>query len=818
MKKCYNLLTALGLCISIFSFGQTTSKVTGVAKDKFQKNLEAATVSLLRTKDSSLVKVDMSDKQGRFEFVNIKEGSYLVSITAIGHKKSFSKTFSLNSGDAVNLGDVIMEEESKDLKGIVVTSKKPLIEQRIDRTVVNVEASVTNVGTSALEVLEKSPGITVDRDGNISLKGKQGVIVMIDGRQTYLSAQDLANLLRNMQSNQLEQIEIMTNPPAKYDAAGNAGIINIKTKKNRVMGYNGSVTLGYGQGRYPKFNESVNMNYRTGKFNLFTNVSHNYRKSFNDLTIQRKFIEAGTKELKSHFDQVSRMKDKNQSYNAKLGMDYFASKKTTFGVVFSGFYNPGQFRNHSIIDISDPAYDLQSQTQAFVRNDEKWRNFSTNLNFRHVFDSTGKELTADIDYIGYNASNNQNLINTYFDALGNPMLVPDTLLGDLPQDIKIYSGKIDYVHPLKKGAKLEAGIKTSFVRTDNNARYDSVLNGELVIDRGRSNHFIYDENINAAYVNISKQFSKKFSGQFGLRLEHTHAKGNQVTTGEKFERNYAQLFPTMFLQYSASEKNVFGLNYGRRIRRPDYESLNPFVMFLDRYTYEQGNPNLKPQFSHNVELSHTFMSFLTTTLNYTKTTDIIQQVLEQNTDENQTFVKQANIAKQRQYGVSVSAMTKFAKWWTGNIYANVYNNRFDGIVNNDFVSIGATTLVLNASQQFKFNKGWSAELSGFYRTEGVEGVFRIRPFGMMTIGASKQVLKTKGTVRVTVRDVLWTQKIKGESRFSNIDAAFQNQRDSRVANVSFTYRFSKGKVNGGNKRRTGGAGDEQNRVKVGGEN
>jgi iron complex outermembrane recepter protein len=817
MKQVLTLLTVLTL--SIVSQAQpSTGKISGQVIDGSQKIIEAATITLLKAKDSSVAKITAAGKEGRFVFENLTYGSYIVSITAIGHQKAFSEIVELNTtNNSISLKTIELIPVSKTLNAATVTGRKPLIEQKIDRTIVNVEAAVTNVGASALEVLEKSPGISVDKDGNISLKGKQGVQVFVDGRPTYLSGADLANMLRNMTSNQLEQIEIMTNPPARYDAAGNSGIINIKTKKNKQLGYNGSITLGYGQGRYPKLNESVNFNYRKNKINFFTNIGFSYRKNFNDLDIQRKFIEAGTKELRSHFDQESRIRESNQSLNGKIGFDYYASKKTTVGLVVTGFNNPGKFANTSDVFISDPNRILQSTTFAKTTNERKWKNIGTNFNFRHVFDSTGKEITADLDYLGYTSSNKQDLVNAYYGAGGIPVSTPDTLLGDLPQDIRIYTAKIDYVQPLKKGAKLEAGLKTGFVKTGNNAVYDSLLQNNKVRDIGRSNHFIYEENVNAAYVNLSKPFSKKFTGQLGLRLENTRAKGNQLTTGQKFDRNYTQLFPTLFLQYTANEKNTFGINYGRRIERPDYADLNPFILFLDRYTFEQGNPNLQPQFAHNVELSHTFKGFLTTTLNYTNTTDIITDVLEQNTDKNETFVKKANIATQRQYGIAVSAGFPAAKWWNVNAYANVYNNQFKGVVNNDPITTGATTGQFNLSNQFKFKKGWAAELSGFYRTPGVEGVFKIQGFGMMNMGVSKQILKGKGSMRINVRDVLWTQQIKGESRFSNIDAAFQQRRDSRVANISFTYRFNKGKVNG-QKRRTGGASEEQNRVKTGSDN
>ena len=499
-------------------------------------------------------------------------------------------------------------------------------------------------------------------------------------------------------------------------------------------------------------------------------------------------------------------------------MDYFASKKTTLGIVLNGNNNPNDFSSRGNINIADANQVLLSQTRAFSDNAQSWKNFSSNFNLRHSIDTTGSEITSDFDYIRYDSKVAQHVTNGYFDPSGAvlPGSKPDTLLGSLPQNIDIYSVKVDYLKPLKKGAKFEAGFKTSFVTTDNNAWYDSVINNSLVHDYGRSNHFIYKENINAAYVNISGPISKKLSGQLGLRAEQTHAEGNQVTSAITFTRNYVQLFPTMYLQYEADKQNTFVINYGKRIGRPNYSDLNPFVTFLDRYTYQEGNPNLQPQISHNIELTHTYKGFLTTTLNYSKTTDIIQDVFEQNTAKNETYVKRSNIASQQQFGISVNAFVNITKWWSNNFYTNIFNNQFQGIVNGELVNINSGTAMFNASEQFKFKKGWGAEVSGFYRTPALEGILKIQGFGAMNMGVSKQLIKNKASLRVSVRDVLWTQKISGASQLNNVNAQFQQYRDSRVVNVSFTYRFNKGKVSNTQQKR-GGANEEASRVK-GGEN
>ena len=825
MNKFFSLLAAITIGMS--SYAQTGGKVSGSIKDGGnQKIIDAATVSLLKAKDSSLVKAAITDALGNFVFENVKNGVYLVRATSIGHSKSFSNSFTISEANSTsNVGVLQLVPVDKALKEVVVSSQKPLIERKIDRTIVNVDASITNTGGTALEVLEKAPGVSVDKDGNISLKGKSGVVILLDGRPSYLSGPELANLLKGMTAAQLDQIEIMTNPPAKYDASGNSGVINIKTKKNKAFGYNGSATAGYTQGKYARFNDNVSFNYRNGKINFFSNLSFNRNHRGEDLYILRNFRDANTKNIKSIFDQTSAMENSRYFYSAKVGADYSVSKNSTLGVVLNGFYNPSTWKSNTSTLIYDPNNILTDRTTAFSQNDDKWKSFSGNLNFRTKLDSAGQELTADLDYVQYSSRSTQPLVSSYYDAMGNLKQTPDTLSAHLPTSIKIYSGKIDYTLPLKKAAKFEAGVKSSYVKTDNDAVYDSIRNGSPFLDSSRSNHFIYDENINAAYVNYSRPLGKKWTTQAGLRLENTVADGRSIgyeysttqnsftLTDKRFKRNYTQLFPTFYLQYTPSEKNSFVVNYGRRIDRPDYEDMNPFVHFLDRYTFEQGNPDLGPQFAHNIELSHTYKGFLTSTVNYTSTTNIIQQVIEQHEATNETFIKKANIASLHQYGLAVSANKNIKKWWSMNLYGNVYNNHFKGVVNNEEISVAVTTFQAQVQQQFKLGKGWSAELSGFYRTKGLEGVIFIEPIAQVNGGISKQVLKNKGSIRLTFKDIFAGSVFKGYSKYSNVDAQFKDVNDNRTVGVSFTYRFNKGKLKASGSSKKGGAGDEQNRVK-----
>jgi iron complex outermembrane recepter protein len=814
MKHLTILLIAMSL--SIVSIAQTTGKVTGSIKDGGnQRIIDATTISLLKSNDSSLAKSAITDKEGNFTFENVKEGSYLVSASSLGHSKVYSSSFTISAEqNTFATGVLQLVPVTQNLKEVVVETKKPFIERKLDRTIVNVEASISNTGSSALEVLEKSPGITIDKDGNISLKGKQGVKIFIDGKPSYLSGPDLANLLKSMGSAQLDQIEIMTNPPAKYDAAGNAGIINIKTKKNKTVGYNGSVSASYSQGKYPRTNESINLNYRNKAINVFGSYSFRSDKNYSELTILRKFRDKDSKQLLSIFDQQAKFTNNNQSNNAKLGIDVNVSKKTTIGAVVNGFVNTEKFNNNNNTLLQNSNAVTDSSTYATTQVNGKWKNFSANFNVHHTFDSTGRELSFDADYIHYNQTNRQGLYNHYFDAGNKPSSPSDTLLSNIPSGIKIYSLKADYSQPLKGNAKLEAGLKASFVKTDNDAQYDYIVNGQKVHDAGRSNHFMYDEEIKAAYVNVNKQINKKWSTQLGLRLENTISKGSQITTGEKFQRNYTQLFPTAFVGYDVNEKNNLSVNYGRRIERPDYADLNPFYLFLDKYTYQRGNTNLRPQFSHNIELSHTYAGNFTTTLNYTKTTDLINDVLDQNEETNETFITKSNIASQRQYGVTVTTLIPVKKWLKVNVYGNFSNNRFKGFINNSNVDLQSNLFTANVNAQMSFGKGWNGELSGFYRSKGLDGVLVIGALGAVNGGISKSVLKNKGTVKLGFRDIFLTQKFKGSAEYSYIDTHFSQQRDSRQASLSFNWRFGNSKIQSP-KRKNGGASDEQNRVKTG---
>lgn len=811
MRKILFLLTSAILLSSLVaSARQTTGKITGKVTDGATRIVESATIQLIQAADSSLVKMGVAGKEGLFEFDGVAVGEYLVMVTAVGHEVLYSDKIRITTaGEQIALSELQLVPASKSIGAVVVTSRKPMIEQKAGKMVINVDASPSNTGLNALELLEKSPGVTVDNDGNISVKGKQGVLILIDGKPTYMSGADLAALLKNMQSSQLDQIEVMTNPPARYDAAGNSGIINIKTKKGIVRGMNGNANGGYTQGKYPRFNGGINLNYRNNNLNVFGGYNGGRYEGFNNLNIDRKLYDANMTLVRS-IDQYSRPYFVGQYHNFKLGTDYYFSKKDVAGIVVNYGFNNNDEGPYSRTNIRDANGNIQSKLFTSSDNERKSKNLTSNFNYKHTFDSTGREITADLDYLRYDNRSNT-LLTTESRDHNDVKVGEDAILkGIIPSLINIYSGKVDYVHPFRSGWKLEAGLKSSYVETDNRVQYLRNSGSDWVVDN-RSNHFVYKENINAVYGIMSRSI-KKWELNIGLRLENTVAKGHQLSNDSSFRRNYTNLFPNVGVGFNASEKNQWNFSYSRRLTRPDYDDLNPFIFFLDSLTYGQGNPYLQPQFTHNFEVSHTFKRFLTTTVNYTQTNDIITELLKQNTEKNETYQTRDNFSTMRQIGMSVMANIPIAKWWNANVYVNGYHNIYEGLYQNDPVKLSFTTFTGNINNSFNLGSGWNAELSGWYRSQGLEGLLVIKDMGAVNIGLSKQVMKKKGSLKLGLRDVFFTQKMRGYARYSDVDVDIASRRDSRQVNFSFTYRFGKSNIKP-ERRRSSSADDEASRVK-----
>ncbi|MEP6673827.1 MAG: outer membrane beta-barrel family protein [Ferruginibacter sp.] len=811
MKILHLFFTLFLFGTSMPAFAQVSGNITG----HNNKPAAGAVVSLLKTVDSSLIKTTIAAADGNFEIGRMNAGHFILMISSVGSKKYYSVAFEIDSvNKSKHFAQIILQKETAILDAVTVTTKKPMIERKADRTIVNVDAFISNAGSNALEVLEKSPGVEVDNNETISLKGKPGVLIYIDDKPTYLSGAELAAYLKSLPAASLDKIEIMTTAPAKYDAAGNAGIINIRTKKSKLKGFSGNAGISYRQAKYSDVRNTFSFNYRNNKLNLFSNNSYSGGRSFNNLDISRRYNN-NDGSLRSAFSQNSYIKRWYNSLNLKLGMDYNLSKKTTVGIVLSRLARPSTQQTKNTGIFSHLQNSIDSVITADNREDAQFRNSGINLNFLYTADSIGNTLSMDLDYLRYTTGNDQLFKNASFNGM-NVLKTQDELTGALPSYLNIYSFKTDYVHPLNKKSKLETGIKASYISTNNIGSYFTVLNNIPTADYEKTNHFMYDENINAAYANFSTEW-KRFSLQFGLRAENTiskgHQLGNPIKPDSSFKKNYTNLFPTVFASYKldSAGNNQLNLAYSKRIDRPYYEDLNPFISPLDKFTYYAGNPFLNPQFTQHIELSHTYKNIITTTVSYDRVKDEMDETIELNGN---TFISRTgNIGRKDVFGYSIDATIKPAKWWTLLAYFQYIYQHTQSKVYTESLNTKGGWYSANLVNQFALTKGWSAELTLRGRTAILDGQFNSGRTGVINMAAQKKMLKDKGTLKIALQDIFNTRINEGYiNGLKDGSGYYHNLNDSRALVLAFTYRFSKGAKNAAS-RKTGGADDEQNRVK-----
>ena len=787
-------------CLAVTSgFAQ---QISGKIQDQDGKVLAGSTISLLKAKDSSVAKLSISNNDGRFSFDGIKAGRYLVSASHVGYKLGYSSAFEYSSSETTNLPALQLSKTASELRGVTVSSKKPIVEVKADRTILNVEGTINATGNDALELLRKSPGVTVDKDDNISLSGKNGVQVYIDGKPTPLSGSDLANYLKSLQSTQIESIELITNPSAKYEAAGNAGIINIRLKKNKTVGFNGSVNAGWNIGTYAKYNSGIAFNYRHKKINVFANYNYNNNKNQNKLNLYR------TTSADSSFDQKTIMLNKNQTHGFKTGVDFYANSKSTFGVMVNGNFSNNDFSNVSRTDI---AYMPSNQVDRLLiaNNSSNGRRDNMNFNANYRFaDTSGHELNVDADYGFYNGRNNQYQPNDIYDASGANLKFKEVYNTLTPYNIDIYSIKADYEQRFKKGT-LGYGGKLSYVKTDNTFQRFFESGSGLLEDN--HNNFKYTENINAGYVNYNRQF-KGVMVQAGLRVENTQSKGHSVgfrydyATGNNvpidsvLDRNYTDPFPSAAITFNKNPMKQWSLSYSRRIDRPSYQNLNPFEFNLDKYTFQRGNPNLRPQYTNSFGVTNIYKYKLTTTLNYSHVSDVFTMIPK--SEGTKAFITNDNVATQNIVSLNVSMPVQY-KWYGLFFNVNSYYSKFKGDAKDYHVDVDVFSFNVYAQQTFKLPKTLTGELSGFYTAPSIwQGAFKTKQLGSLDVGLQQVVFKGKGTVKASVSDVLHTFHWSATNNTTGQTVKVNGGWDSRQFKLNFNYRFGNNKIKQARQRKT----------------
>lgn len=808
------LLILLVLSFVVYpGFAQHSLTLSGKVKDEKLTPVIGANVMVL--KDTQVLRTGITDPDGQFVVDQIAPGTYVLKIVNLGMEPFFNNALEIKA-DMV-LPDIVIKTSTSNLQEVTIQAQKPFIEVKADKIVVNVENSIVSAGSSVMEVLQRSPGVNVDNNDNISLKGKQGVVIWIDGKPTPMQGADLATVLRSMPASSVDKIEIIANPGARFDAAGSGGIINIRTKKDKRLGLNGTATLTYGQGKYPKYGAGTNLNYRDKKFNVYVNYNFAYRYWFNHLMLDRKFLDTTKADYNKQlfrYDQDNYALFNFKNHTASAGIDYSLSSRTTLGLALSmstNSFNPKADNASRALDASDRLiYDFNTTG----RHDNLYYNYAANVNLRHAFDSSGRELSVDADYAAFGNQSNQNFVTTYTAPDGSAFQPDYFLKSNLDGITSIQSLKADYVHPLKNSLRLEAGVKSSFAKADNEPLFYEKVNGDYTLDTKRSNHFIYNENINAGYITFSKD-GKKWSTQAGLRVENTNARWEQKTTGQQYDTSYTQLFPSLAAQYHLSPKQDIGITLSRRIERPNYQQLNPFKYFIDKTTYREGYPYLKPASFYSVELSHTFNQRFVTTFTYGINKGVITEVIQPSeTEDSITVQTNKNLEQMTFVGLSGAYPFQITKWWSNVTNVNIYYALYEGNIANTPLRNGAPTFDLNTNNTFLLPGNFSAELGLFYQARQVYGYMEVEPLWMLTAGVQKHLFNKKATIKLNVQDIFFKGYPRATSLYTGYREDFIAERETRVANISFIYRFGKNTV-APVRKRSGGAEDEKNRAASG---
>ena len=782
--------TALCFCILLSYAGLKAQEVMGLARDDQGKPLAGASIALKNHKDSSVVKLSISNKTGQYSFAAIAPGSYFITISHIGYAAQSSANFETDAHASVRVPVITLIRASRELRETVVTAQKPLVEVKTDRLILNVEGNINEVGSDALELLKKSPGITADKDNNLSLNGKNSVQVYIDGRPTYITGSTLADYLKTLQSSSIASVEIIANPGAKYEAAGSAGIINIRLKKNTAYGNNMAISAGYNVGTYSKYNANVNFNHRDAHFNVYGDYSFNRGEVEAYATMYRT-------QLDTSFLQRSVFTSTPTTHTYKVGADWFISSKSTLGLLVNGSSGTETIATASATPIvyiptNETNRILQANNHTITSSD----NVSTDLNYRYA-DTSGRELNIDADYSLYHLRSNQYQPNNYFDSTQKTLLYSNDYNILSPTNIRIFSLKVDYEANFLKG-RLGFGGKSSYVTTTNDFEEYDLSGASREMDSLSSNNFDYKENINALYVTYNRTIPG-WVFQGGLRAENTNDKGTSAgwktqpidlsPYDSSFTRHYTDLFPSAGITYNKNPNKQWTLNYSRRIDRPAYQDLNPFEFKLDDYTFSQGNTLLRPQYTNSLGLTFMYKYKFTATLNYSHTKDLSTTLVD-TTQGSKTIVRRENLANQDVASLNLSYPFSY-KWYSVFINANTYyslNKANFGPGREVDVNVFHTTIY--TQHGFQLGKGWTGMLTEYLSTPDIwQATLKSSTMWSLDAGLQKMVLGGHGSFKVSVTDIFKTLHYTATSKFAGQYIRDTGGYESRLLKLYFTYRF-----------------------------
>ena len=784
------------------------SQIQGSVKDSLNQPVPFANILLMNAKDSSVVSGVMATEEGTYSFSEFTPGKYLIGVSLIGYKPAWSPPFEIGtSNDHFHEQPIFVETLSQQIKDVNVVAKKPIYELKTDRMVVNVENSITSSGNSALEVLEKSPGVIVNRQNNsITLSGKNGVEVMIDGKQNRMPIEAVMQMLDGMNADNVKRIELITTPPAKYDAEGNAGIINIVLKKNEDFGTNGSFTLGAGLATREKMNASLNLNHHVNKFNFFGTYNVNFNNTRQSIETSRTLINDDVVEEsygKSYRSALVLYQ------NVRMGFDYTMSSKTTLSLLTNGYIRDWDMDAVNDIFYSENGLQTSHSNLQTVEN-SKWIHGMGNVNLQHRFHEE-EVLDLNIDYLNYYNDNPSSYAIEYYDNTGQQVNGEDIEITKVtPIDILV--GALDYSNKKNTKLKFEAGLKETVTWFKNDVAVKYFESGNWIFDPDLTNKYWLNENISAIYGAVNWQVAEKTGITAGLRYEYLNSVLDSEEEKGIVDLHYGKLFPSFYFSQTLNENNTVQFSYSRRIDRPTFNELAPFIILITPESYVSGNENLLPAMSDVVRADYQRKSAVLS-LSYTYTTNAISRFQPVSSEDGtkQYFISM-NMDKSKNFSTGLALPITVTEWWTMQNNFSLIWQSLETEYEDFYLDYQQYFYNINSNQSFTLGKQFSAELTGFYRSKTLAGIFVQKPFGRLDIGVQWKTKSQNSRFNLNITDVFKTQLIKREANVPelNIQNYYVLDFEPRVLRVSFTHNFGNTAIKMRN-RKTGSE-EEQNRV------
>ncbi|MBC7887488.1 MAG: TonB-dependent receptor [Ferruginibacter sp.] len=801
------ILLLIGLNGSFFFHheAKAQSQISGKVHSVQSTPVANISVLLLSANDSALVKGTTTNSSGGFLLDKILEGNFLLLCSGAGYTSHYSVL--RISSRVVNLPIIILTKDTLALKTVTVSAKKPLFEQKIDRFIINIKNSITNAGGTVLEVLEKSPGVMVNRSsGAVSLNGKDGVMVMINGKMNYMPQEAVLQMLNGISATSVDRIELITTPPAKYDAGGNAGYINIVMADNPNEGFNGnySLSMGVGNGTEPK--AGVNFNYRKKNLNLYGAYNYTRLAQLQTFESYRKVNNQGGE------DEISIISNRDpyqENHGARLGIDYKLSKKTVLGALISGYDNNWVMK---AVNYSDAIHNNVPDTNINIVNNEinRWKNAMANLNLSHTINE-GTEFTINTDYLYYNNKNPTDYLNTYYKSANN--LFTENTTSGKKTVIKIWVSQFDFSKKMDEQTNLQLGVKASFSRFTNDVLVQKLVGSTWWADPDFTANYFLKEDIMAAYISANRKVNAKTNLKAGLRYEYTRSNLGSETQKNIVDRKYGKLFPSLFISHQLNDKHSLNFSYSRRINRPAFTQLAPFLIFLDPKTFISGNSSLQPSITDAVKVDLLIKKIVfSANYSYEKNT-IARFQTEVNTSNNTQTTTPQNMKHSQLFYCSATLPAKITAWWFSQVSLGVNWNKIEALYKKEPVGFSQIYYTASGSESFTLPKKYSVELSGFYQSKAFAfGASKLNALGKLDFALQKK-FNNNSSLTFGIDNVLNSMKIK---------TSFSIPKENFETTGSFIFFFRMYKItwnhNFGNKilkekrARTTASEDERKRV------